>query len=496
MREKFLSSIRDAVKNSLLFNSHFDQTYGELLDQIYFAQQSDVLLKKVESFLSKWAVQYGHNSLKDSAQERIAVENVTIRAAKWLEYHPQGAYQEKSTRYVDFSKTEPILSVFPEPFRARASALYRDSLGLYQEIMSVATIYYLFHEKVAPDASEAVRRKTATAKAFDVARYVIPAYAPTSLGITASSRTVESLVRFLLAHENEEARELGAKIKTEVLKVNPALIKHVSAEPSTSVSNHALASVLLHALQTATDGPGLHVYKSIKSDVRLTTCTESSAAHPRTACAVALASSLYGDLADTSLLSGLLFDRRDTGVLAQLWQLAFEGRGPHDEVPEALDAVFVSFEGTLDFGAYRDMQRHRRGSQQPVDTSVDYGYSVPEFLKLPTNKSLCDQYEKHMIAFSEFRRDLDHATAQYALCLGHNVKYSYACSVKQLAYILELRTGPSGHASYRKFCQSLASEFFEAVPEALPYIRVNWESESTRATAEATAEKKAEQNAR
>ncbi len=91
-------------------------------------------LERAAGFMSKWAVEYGHNSLKDGAQDRFAVEGVSQRATKILESLPLGAYQEKSTRYLDFSKDSLFLpeSLKQSTFGDRAVARTAEVMSAYR----------------------------------------------------------------------------------------------------------------------------------------------------------------------------------------------------------------------------------------------------------------------------------------------------------------------------------------------------------------------------
>ena len=73
-------------------------------------------LKKAEQFMQKWAVQYGHDSLKDSDVVRFAIENVSQAIVPFIEEARLGAYQEKSTRYVEFSRSQLIVPTDLEEF--------------------------------------------------------------------------------------------------------------------------------------------------------------------------------------------------------------------------------------------------------------------------------------------------------------------------------------------------------------------------------------------
>ncbi len=64
-------------------------------------------------------------------------------------------------------------------------------------------------EAMKPEAYE----RTLKARAFDVARYLLPLATNTSLGQIVNARTLETQVSRLLSHPVAEVRELGRRLR-------------------------------------------------------------------------------------------------------------------------------------------------------------------------------------------------------------------------------------------------------------------------------------------
>jgi len=503
MREKLLDTVWELVLQDVPTpegaepeDSEVRPLYEAALSSVASASGAamDGLLTRAEKFLEKWAVEYGHSSLKDSCFDRFAVEDVSIRSTKYLERFTLGAYQEKSTRYVDFSTVVPLLHVFAgaeidgAPAGDYMGVLNTKAMALYADIRDRAVAHYMEQHTTLPPA---VAKRTANASAFDVARYVLPVFLPTSLGITMPSRETERMLQYLLGHKHEELRFIGLGLHQSAMTTNSALVKHIKAKPARdfSTASSRFVSLFEHCDSAALRG---HVtYRD--GNVRLHTAETTSAAHPRWQSAAALASARDCVFFDNFTLAGSIqVHVHDHGgsVVQDLWSDAFEGVGPHDDFPEELESVPLYFEGIIDFGAYRDLQRHRKGYQPDVDMSVNLGYSTPDLLTEPGFEDLLERYQDLMMEFVDAKGSISGEQADYANCLGHNVHFKYNCSLRQALYMIRLRTAPAGHESYRSFMQSLAKALISAIPELSSVISVDWSMKTDRAASELRTQRK------
>jgi hypothetical protein len=140
-------------------------------------------------------------------------------------------------------------------------------------------------------------------------------------------------------------------------------------------------------------------------------------------------------------------------TLTEIARAALAGRGSHDEWPKEFAVGQIGFDLVLDFGAWRDLQRHRVGLQLRARPATELGYSIPDELLLPTLTWELDHYRRSMDRATEFHSRVYRANgpydAEYLTALGHHTAWTAAMDLRQWAYLVELRSGPSGHQSYR-----------------------------------------------
>lgn len=498
MREKFLNTLQDV----------YGSTYAQVLEELTTGKDTalgDVVLR-AERFLSTWAVQYGHNSLKDSSTDHFAVEGISIRATKFIEWVALGAYQEKSTRYADFSQVDFVTHFMPESIEDHAKKAFDNCLNAYKTVFEAAVIE--FEAQMSDEPNAQVRARTSRAKAFDVARYLLPVTTPTSLGITMPSRATEDLIRWLRSSSYDEAREIGEKLYACGCEVNPSLIKHVEVNTATIADHPALLphsrpgtdrnledlrQCIVDVIPQATV-PGGYYEVGL---VRLSTAPNDSHMHPRFLAAAALAKERLSLTEPLALIAiGL---SRNPSRVAAIFDFLLVPRGPHQAVPKALGIGELLFSGVIDFGAYRDLQRHRRGFQLRVFPTNKHGYSIPDFIA--ERQELLDLYVKTIadleatgeayVASAEAAGvKVDPTLIEYFTVLAHNVEFTYACSVEQAIYLIELRTSPAGHVSYRQFAQQMAKLLIHAIPELSTHINVCWDKTSDRRASEQATQRK------
>ena len=466
MRDRFLTIFKDLANTSDEYESILKELVGNKKQSEAFAS----VLSRAESFMRKWAVDYGHSSLKDSAVDRLAIENVSIRATKLLEGSSLGAYQEKSTRYMDFSKDNFYIPesefVGPEEMEILTRAM-----NLYREVLAAATQY--FQSTISRDdfKTEAAWVRTCNAKAFDEARYLLPTCTKTSLGVTMPTRETERWISELLASPEKEIRDLAVQIKEECIKINPGLLKHVEPNSYLVTRNTEIAKALYEKADQKIMpqvGPTFK-FNGMPEDFEV--------------------NMLISYLAACGIFDPWTLDPED--AYASLHSM-IEARGKHDELPKWTAFGDFNFRFHVDIGAFRDIQRHRVGVQQVSDWSPFYGYSVPDFLETEEAKELKEKYValcNDIILKIGMLYKKDRFTAGYFLILGNNVNVIYSCNFRQLVYFIELRSGASGHYSYRRVAQKM----YEAIKDYTSfskYIRVDMEEYSDRRKAEEIIQEK------
>ncbi|HWG21510.1 MAG TPA: FAD-dependent thymidylate synthase [Terracidiphilus sp.] len=176
---------------------------------------AEISAQRAEQFLNTFYFQYGHRSIADLAHVAFAVERLSLLAAIVLVDEQRWDGQERSTRYQNFMKSGWYLPDFGQDPASRS--LYIETAeGLFSAYQrTTAAVLDALRQRVArPDSMkpEAYER-TLKARAFDVARYLLPLATNTSLGQIVNARTLETQVSRLLSHPVAEVRELGRKLR-------------------------------------------------------------------------------------------------------------------------------------------------------------------------------------------------------------------------------------------------------------------------------------------
>src|ERR1700678_1103868 len=176
---------------------------------------TEISAQRAEQFLNTFYFQYGHRSIADLAHIAFAVERLSLLAAIVLVDEQRWDGQERSTRYQNFLQSGWYFPNFGQD--SASAALYAgtiDSLFASYQRTTAAVLENLrlripCPETLKPDAYE----RTLKARAFDVARYLLPLATNTSLGQIVNARTLETQVSRLLSDPQAELRDLGLKLR-------------------------------------------------------------------------------------------------------------------------------------------------------------------------------------------------------------------------------------------------------------------------------------------
>src|SRR5271156_2668977 len=171
--------------------------------------------QRAEQFLNTFYFQYGHRSIADLAHVAFAIERLSLLAAIVLVDEQRWDGQERSTRYQNFSKGQWYMPEFGGDGEAQASysaaieALFAEYHATSQSMLEYFKGTTPRPEAMKPEAYE----RTLKARAFDVARYLLPLATNTSLGQIVNARTLEGQISRLLSNPHEEVRQLGEKLR-------------------------------------------------------------------------------------------------------------------------------------------------------------------------------------------------------------------------------------------------------------------------------------------
>jgi len=402
-------------------------------------------------------VGYGDDSVAQLGGAHVACEWVSNVLTKILQRPRLGAYLEQSTRYIAYDA--PIEGT--ERYR-----YYRDrELGPeYERAMDeIFSIYSASLPRVrawaagtypASDGESATAHTRAIkAKAFDLLRGLLPAGSLSHMGIFATGQTYEQLILHLLAHPLPEARHYGSMILDSVQAVMPSFVSRV---PRPDRGGEWIS--YLRAREQATErwAGRLGLDRAPGNDgaggpsVRLT----------------------HHDGDEDLLLAALLFeatavDERATRAAIATLDGADRARLLADLVGEranrrhrpgrGLESLRYRFEIVSDYGAFRDLQRHRMLTCQWQTLTPDLGAGVPDEVD---EAGVGNDYRRALDLSQQTYESLldaghDRRAAMYSLCLGYRLRYVLDLNAREAMQLIELRSGREGHPAYRAVAHAM-----------------------------------------
>ena len=133
----------------------------------------------------------------------------------------------------------------------------------------------------------------------------------------------------------------------------------------------------------------------------------------------------------------------------EIFDWSFAGLGDHDALVRESELVDYTFEFVLDYGAYRELKRHRMMSNLPQPLTVDLGYQVPDLL---VEAGLEDQFQE-TVAFAESAFRTVHSysplVAQYLVTHAHYRRVLSKMNLRECYHLFKLRTSELAHFAVR-----------------------------------------------
>jgi len=407
---------------------------------------------------------YGDDSVAQLGGAHVACEWTSNLLTKILQRPRLAAYLEQSTRYIAYdAQLEGYgFRYHRDPRFGRAYEIALDDLfETYGRQLAAASAWV--GERFPPGEGEspAAHARAVRAKALDLVRGLLPAASLSHVGIYASGQTYEQLVLHLLAHPLAEARWYGELLLEELQKIIPSFVARVPRE-----DRGGRWIEFLRARRAAADAAAARL--------GVGTATEAVAAP-----SVRL---LRAHGTEEELLAALLYESAATGEAEALRAVAaltaderaallrelVGGRENRRHRPgRGFETLRYRFEIVSDYGAFRDLQRHRLLTCQWQALTPDLGADVPHEL---VAAGLGGDYER---ALEVSRAEYDRLTgeglteeASYALCLAYRIRYVLELDAREAMHLIELRSGREGHPSYR----AVAHELHRAIAEVHPNV--------------------------
>jgi hypothetical protein len=122
----------------------------------------------------------------------------------------------------------------------------------------------------------------------------------------------------------------------------------------------------------------------------------------------------------------------------------------------ALERCSYRFDVISDYGAFRDLQRHRLLTIEWQGLTPYHGYTMPEVVTVAGGAPAYEEVMQRSAGLYEALVEyFGPPVAAYAVTLAHRVRYSVQLNARAAMHMLELRTTPQGHPEYRDVCQQM-----------------------------------------
>ena len=406
--------------------------------------------KKAQKFHDKWVVGYGHSSVAEHADIKFAVDKLSIVATKIIEDNRLGRFTEKSTRYQKFDINNYHIpkkvrdSKYFEEFKKTAELLFKT----YDELFPPMTEYIKKRMPKEEGVSEVAYENSVKAKVCDILRYLLPSGTITAMGFSLNARSAAHAISKLLSYPLEEAKDLGKALLEEGNKICPTLLKYAQFNKyfhQTPLEIKPRAEQTLLEPPTNTEPVSLIHYDPDAED-RI------------------VASILYEQSEQTyeQILEKVKQMNNDKKL--DILEAYVKHKGQFDWPLRALENTYFITDILMDYGAFRDVQRHRICTQINQIVTTRHGYDIPNDI---IEAGLKDKFVNAMETAKKIHQKMESEMpmeAQYVVPLAYRKRVLVTWNLRELEHVIRLRTTEHGHESYRKIAQKLYEKVVEKFP--------------------------------
>lgn len=362
------------------------------------------------SFMKSFYLGYGHASIGQTGSTTVHLEGISMLAAKALEDSPLYNGQEKSSRYLDFTT---VGCEVPESLGDEGRAIAKAWRELYI-MLQEPVLKHLTETHPCPDnVKEKVWEKTLKARCFDITRGYLPCGTYTSASIHTTLHHAQTTTQRLMTHPLQEVNDIGTTMHMALEKEYPGSFTAISEMDSDHweylVANADVATYNYERLLHGVPHVGFTKFRMDEQGIKL-----------------------------------LNIKRPKYAPLAK----ALEHCGT------------INVQGIIDFGSFRDIQRHRHCVQKmPIVDLMSNSFHSWYLDQLPEEArahavDIISGLRTKIAALHDEGCSL--ADLQYICPMGTNVAVRFDMGLPALVYTMELRSGATVHPTLRRFAQEVA----------------------------------------
>ena len=465
-----LINLPDVIKGALFARySRSNKSLRRLfLDEFYskscgFENQSvrhinEGAIQRAISLYDKMILDFGDDSVAQLGGAHIACEQVSNILTKIIEKGRIASYLEQSTRYVYYNEKidgKYHYVIPPEikgnkletSYKKHMDFLFDTYTDVQEKIVPILKNKYPQSEKQTERAWETVIK----AKACDIVRGLLPASTRSNLGIYANGQSYEYMLVKMYASNNSEVIQYANMILEELRKIIPAFLTRVDLEDRGKLWSKYMENINLemdNISESLFDTMAHSQINQKNNEVKLVSWDKDALDR-------ILQSALfeYSYESEDCIINKLntLSEEEKNDILIKYCGNRTNRR---HKPGRAFETTNYKFEILSDYGAFRDLQRHRMLTLQWQKLSPRNGYVIP--IELDEFPDIKDMYKNALIKvesiYDEFCSHFNEEVAQYVIPFAYRVRYEIYMNLREAFHFIELRSQKQGHNSYRKVC--------------------------------------------
>ncbi len=463
-----------------------------------FVKDGNIDVKKAGDLIERVLIAFGDDSVGELEGLHVSFENISTLATKEIEDRRIGGSPiEQSTRYVfyDMRGDDGNFRYYRDPavMASPHAQTYVETMDFifetYRDLIEPMKAYYQnlkpLEEAAYDVVGDGVKRRWSEltddkhfksfkityaadirAKACDTLRALLPLATLTNVGIFGNGRFFQTVLTHCYSSHIPEVRGIAERTHAQLEKSMPHYVKRAKPNTYATKVHEQMAALATRLFADVAPEHG--------ADVDLL---------GRAVCVIAEA--CKDKPGDADALHAAMMHEEDTLTIAQmlypylshpLSQIRGKVRSLPEEARQEIIAAYLgdrktrrdrpgralesgypyTFDLVADYGTYKDLQRHRMLTQSRQAFTPELGFRVPEDLVRAGFEARARECaEKSLALYRLLEKDLPSGIASYAVLHGAEVRWCIGINDRALMHMIELRTTPQGHPSYRRLCQQM-----------------------------------------
>jgi len=414
-------------------------------------------LRRAEELYDKVFFEYGDDSVAQLGGVHLACEQASNVLTKVLEWGRIMSYLEQSTRYIAYDQRlggrfryyrDPQIlgSRHGTRFVADMDRIFESYSSLIPQMQE----FFRAAQPKNPTDSDFAYRTAIKARALDAVRGILPSASLSNVGIYGTGQAYEALLLRMRSHPLPEARAYSDMMLQELRKVVPSFLKRVDL-PDRGVRTSQYLSDIHEAMEQTAHTIFGDPQAEPAADDSVTLVDFDPDGETKTVAAMLYPHTSLPEATIIRRVELMTSEERLEVILAYIGHRENRRQRPG----RAFERTFYRFDILSDYGAFRDLQRHRMLTIEWQPLSPRHGYVRPDAVDAA---GLGDHFESAMqrsAALHDLIAEEHPSEAQYAVSLAYRVRYSMQLNAREAMHMLELRTSPQGHPAYRRVCQRM-----------------------------------------